>query len=291
MAVFIARAARGVDIGDDIDEEDELFPDVPAEYWAGAAIKACVDNDVVEGYADGLYRPQNYVPRDEMAVYVSRAMGWSAIADDLTGLADYFDDVLTGHWAGEAIKDCVDNDVVQGYADNTYKPNVNVNRNQMAVYVYRALIRPSDCEVVLGGPAATTEDEVEPSGGEGEAEVFEPGDLSYYGYSDPHFDAEEEEYEDIEEGDVVYVALDAVLIGSGNIVFTLLGPDSPTTVEDTATVAVNAGTAQAAVEAEGGVPYLVASYQIPTGLAVGEYILEATLPSSAILEMGEFEVE
>jgi hypothetical protein len=48
---------------------------VPAGFWAGTAIKACVDHGVVKGYLDGLYHPSDPVTRDQMAVYAARAFG------------------------------------------------------------------------------------------------------------------------------------------------------------------------------------------------------------------------
>ena len=53
----------------------EVFPDVPAGFWAGTAGQACVDHEVVQGYDDGNYYPANIVTRDQMAVYVARAFG------------------------------------------------------------------------------------------------------------------------------------------------------------------------------------------------------------------------
>ncbi len=73
MAVFVARAQAWVKIGDDMTTAPELFSDVPAGFWAGTAIKACVDHAVVQGYLDGLYHPGDTVTRDQMAVYVARA--------------------------------------------------------------------------------------------------------------------------------------------------------------------------------------------------------------------------
>jgi len=73
MAVFVARSRGWVALDDDMTTASELFPDVPAGYWAGTAIEACVTNGVVQGYDDGLYRPDAIVTRDQMAVYVARA--------------------------------------------------------------------------------------------------------------------------------------------------------------------------------------------------------------------------
>jgi hypothetical protein len=73
MAVFVARAQGWVSLGDDMSTAPELFSDVPAGFWAGTAIEACVTHEVVHGYPDGRYRPKWHVTRDQMAVYVARA--------------------------------------------------------------------------------------------------------------------------------------------------------------------------------------------------------------------------
>lgn len=73
MAVFIARAMAWVHIEDDMKTAPELFPDVPAGFWAGRAIQACIENDAVKGYPDGYYRPTWIVSRDQMAVFIARA--------------------------------------------------------------------------------------------------------------------------------------------------------------------------------------------------------------------------
>ncbi len=73
MAVFIARAKGWVKLTDALDTAAQLFPDVPAGFWSGVAIKACLDNGVVKGYDDGTYQPAREVTRDQMAVYVARA--------------------------------------------------------------------------------------------------------------------------------------------------------------------------------------------------------------------------
>jgi hypothetical protein len=73
MAVFVARAKGWVSIGEALDTAPELFSDVPAGFWSGVAVEACVDHGVVNGYSDGTYHPEREVTRDQMAVYVARA--------------------------------------------------------------------------------------------------------------------------------------------------------------------------------------------------------------------------
>jgi len=75
MAVFMARAKGWVAINEDLSTAPALFHDIPAGFWAGKAIQACVNNGVVHGYPDGYYRPTWKVSRDQMAVFIGQAFG------------------------------------------------------------------------------------------------------------------------------------------------------------------------------------------------------------------------
>jgi hypothetical protein len=122
------------------------FPDVPSTglglggadgHWAFDAVEACVAASVVSGYPDGLYRPDRPVTRDQMAVYISRSLtgeaGIPAGPDTPT-----FPDVPADYWAYDSIEYAVSSDVVTGYPNGYYRPDYDVSRAQMAVFVARA---------------------------------------------------------------------------------------------------------------------------------------------------------
>jgi len=75
MAVFIARAMAGDDQSVPDPTGDPSFPDVPADFWSYRHIEYIADQEVAGGYFDGLYHPENYVTRDQMAVFITRAFG------------------------------------------------------------------------------------------------------------------------------------------------------------------------------------------------------------------------
>jgi hypothetical protein len=77
-----------------------------------------------------------------MAVFVARSQGWVTIGEDMTTEAPAFEDVPLGHWAGKAIKECVDHGVVHGYDATHYQPDWTVTRDQMAVFVQKAFQLP-----------------------------------------------------------------------------------------------------------------------------------------------------
>ena len=97
---------------------------------------------MVQGYPDGNYRPLLEVTRDQMAVYVARALvapyGEEGLAGYVPADPHDFPDVPEDFWAYTHIEYCVENGIVQGYPDGCYHPADVVTRDQMAVYVARA---------------------------------------------------------------------------------------------------------------------------------------------------------
>jgi hypothetical protein len=76
MAVYVARAAAGGDEAVPEDAGGAAFSDVTETNewaWCYRYVEYCAASGVVQGYADGTYRPHLAVSRDQMAVYIARA--------------------------------------------------------------------------------------------------------------------------------------------------------------------------------------------------------------------------
>ncbi|MBN1460052.1 MAG: CIA30 family protein [Armatimonadetes bacterium] len=142
MGVYVSRALAGGDSNVPEFAGMPTFPDVATDHWAFPYVEYAVAAEVVGGYEDGLYHPEAEVNRGQMAVFVARAKSWVGIEDDMTTALELFPDVPAGFWAGTAIEACVENDVVRGYDDGYYRPDVTVTRDQMAVYIQRAFELP-----------------------------------------------------------------------------------------------------------------------------------------------------
>ena len=132
------------------------FPDAGPATWAFRPIIACYVGGVVKGYADGTYKPDVAVTRDQMAVYISRALlgGDSHVP---TGPATAsFPDVPTDYWAFKYVEAAKTNNVITGYPDGTYLPQLTVDRGQMAVFIARAIVTPTgDAGLVSYTPPGT----------------------------------------------------------------------------------------------------------------------------------------
>ncbi|MBN1628672.1 MAG: S-layer homology domain-containing protein [Thermoleophilia bacterium] len=127
----------------DLIEGHTSFSDVGPDHWAYSQIMACVAADIVAGYPDGFYRPAKDVTRDQMAVYISRALAGNDAAVPTGPAEATFPDVPGDHWAYDYVEYAAANNIVEGYADGTYQPGWTVNRGQMAVFVARAMVDPT----------------------------------------------------------------------------------------------------------------------------------------------------
>jgi PKD repeat protein len=138
MATYISRALAGGDSSVPDATPPATFDDVPDDYWAWKYVEYAVTENVVQGYSPTMYAPEVDVDRGQMAVFIARARAWVNVGDPMDTAPELFPDVPAGFWSGTAIEACVDNVVVQGYADGNYYPDNVVTRDQMAVYVARA---------------------------------------------------------------------------------------------------------------------------------------------------------
>jgi len=286
MAVFIARA-----MGWPTEPFEATFTDVNEGYWAFMDIELCVEHGVVQGYEfpdpapdaeEGdtirMYLPTVIVDRAQMAVYIGRAVtDGSTEAVYTDAFEDIVDEESAGWWAKDWIQTCVERDIVQGYAypdpedDEAtiyrYRPDGKVTRAQMAVFVWRALVR-GDGDVVLGGPEASDDPWLDPA--EGELKLFLAADFA--GITNPNT-------VDVGPGTAVYIALDAAQFGGGDIVFEFSDSEGPI---DTETYTADADDGADIVTAADGVPHLVLGYGIASGLADEDYTLTIELPNGNI---------
>ena len=114
-------------------EAADPFTDISAsgyyKYIVGAA-----DAGIIAGYPDGSYRPNNVVTRAQFITMLYRAAGSPEVKSTTLKFAD----------ASEVAKDFatavawgVENRVITGYGDNTFRPNQSISRAQMATFMYR----------------------------------------------------------------------------------------------------------------------------------------------------------
>ncbi len=134
----------------------DVSSSVSDPYWALWEIEAAYAAGIVKGYSDGTYKPTDPVTRDQMAVYISRALAGGDAQVPSGPATATFSDVPTDYWAFKYVEYAVSKAVVKGYSDGTYKPADQVTRDQMAVFIARAIATPTDgADLVNYTPPAT----------------------------------------------------------------------------------------------------------------------------------------
>jgi N-acetylmuramoyl-L-alanine amidase len=91
-----------------------------------------------------------------MATYTARAIAGGTAVPPHVGPPS-FPDVLSDFWAYDYIEYAVANDVVQGFEDGNYYPDIELNRGSMAVFIARA-VAGDDASVPDGPPTPSFTD-------------------------------------------------------------------------------------------------------------------------------------
>ncbi|GAE05115.1 S-layer homology domain-containing protein [Paenibacillus sp. JCM 10914] len=105
-------------------------------HWATTAIEEALTLGIVNGYPDGSFKPDRSVTRAEFIVMMAKALQGTAM-NELS--SDFSDSETVGAWAKNALQWALDEGIVNGYHDNSLRPNLVVNRAEMAVMIVRYL--------------------------------------------------------------------------------------------------------------------------------------------------------
>jgi len=143
MATYVARAVAGGDVSVPEHRRDSSFPDVLPADPLHTYVEYAVAKGIVSGYADGLYHPEHFLDRGQIAVFIARATagGDADIPDGPP--APTFPDVTAQ--PDDPYAECyryveylAARGVVRGCPDGLYHPERACSRDQMAVYIARA---------------------------------------------------------------------------------------------------------------------------------------------------------
>ena len=110
------------------------FYDVPSNYWASPFIIELARRDIIAGFPDNSFRPQQPVSRAQFAAIVRKAFQKAAERGAIK-----FTDVPTNYWASDAIQEAYTTGFLTGYPGNRFEPNQNIPREQVLVSLANGL--------------------------------------------------------------------------------------------------------------------------------------------------------
>ncbi|MDY6804912.1 MAG: family 10 glycosylhydrolase [Cyanobacteriota bacterium] len=111
------------------------FIDIPQDHWAKSVIEKLADSNIISGYEDDTFKPDELLTRAEFAALLNKAFpDRSLIREALT-----FTDVAIDYWANEAIEQAYRKGFLTGYLDSSFKPEKKILRVQILVALANGL--------------------------------------------------------------------------------------------------------------------------------------------------------
>ncbi|TVP62239.1 MAG: beta-Ig-H3/fasciclin [Nodularia sp. (in: Bacteria)] len=104
--------------------------DISSDYWASPFIQALAQRNIISGFPDGTFRPNQPVSRAEFAAMIQKAFNQDPVRQITP---DGFTDVPAGFWASSAIQEAYQTGFMSGYPGNLFLPNQQIRKVEAIV--------------------------------------------------------------------------------------------------------------------------------------------------------------
>lgn len=149
------------------------FLDVAAGQWYTAAVAWASANDIVNGYGDGTFRPNDNITREQFATILFRYAGFKGL--DVSGRADltvFTDAETVSGYAKEPMAWAVKEGLISGMTSELLSPATSATRAQAATMLMRyqtktAAQEPAPSATPTPTPSATPSNKPSSGGGGG----------------------------------------------------------------------------------------------------------------------------
>ncbi|HEY9860568.1 MAG TPA: S-layer homology domain-containing protein [Candidatus Obscuribacterales bacterium] len=113
------------------------FSDVPTSFWAYPFITALAERNIISGFPDQTFRPEDPVTRAEYAAMLQKAFDKPPQQQAVS-----YKDVASDFWAVDAIQEVSRNGFLAGYPRNVFQPTQQIPRTQALVALASGLELP-----------------------------------------------------------------------------------------------------------------------------------------------------
>lgn len=152
------------------------FGDVPTTYWAYDYIEGLAKLNIITGFGNGSFRPDEPVTRAQFAAIIRQAFITNPAS------AQQFADVPANYWAAQPISAARSSGFLSGYPGNLFKPGQNIPRTQAFVSLANGLKYASNNPQRL--TAYTDSNEIPAYARSAVAAADEAGIVVHYPFSD-----------------------------------------------------------------------------------------------------------
>ncbi|WP_175428339.1 S-layer homology domain-containing protein [Bacillus solimangrovi] len=116
------------------DHEEPRFKDMTSEHWAFGAVLSLTNDNIITGFPDATFRPQDNLTRAQAAIMIARELQLPLADRPNPG----FEDIDNSHYAYEAVAAVADEGIIQGMSAEQFAPDKPLTRAQMAAILKRA---------------------------------------------------------------------------------------------------------------------------------------------------------
>ncbi len=113
--------------------QEKSFSDI-GNHWAGTDVRQLVSRGMLSGYPDGNFGPDKAITRLEFTVMLARLLGTGGSTAELP----YKDADKIPDWAKKSVALACLRGLVQGYEDDTFRPQTFITREEAASLLVRA---------------------------------------------------------------------------------------------------------------------------------------------------------
>jgi hypothetical protein len=119
-----------------------IFADVPAKYWARAAIQNACQAGIMAGYPGELFRPTKYISKVQAVVALAEVLNLSPSGSPSADLNKYYADAKAiPKYATNRVAAATQAHVVVDYPNvKVLGPNKVISRGEAAALIYQALV-------------------------------------------------------------------------------------------------------------------------------------------------------
>lgn len=123
--------AAGVNFSD-----NQIYFTDMTNHWANNYVNAA--KNYLTGFSDGSYRPDQAATREDVTVAMVKLKGYDLSEVDYSYLSNFTDTVSISNYAKGYVAVAVQNDLISGFEDNTFRGQDTLTRAEAATLLYRA---------------------------------------------------------------------------------------------------------------------------------------------------------
>jgi hypothetical protein len=114
----------------------QAFKDIK-NHWSEKEINIASELGIISGYSDNTFKPNERISRAEFAAVIYKAFSVRYYIDDPDKT---FKDVK-GLWYQDYVMALKNSNIINGYADGTFKPNSYITRGEMIAIISRLIVK------------------------------------------------------------------------------------------------------------------------------------------------------